>query len=194
MLKTKVWILIAIGFVPYVSFGQKEGKTQKFHYFNQNLSGPIIGEDLTQSSFNAMMLHGVRYGKFTVAPGLSYDKYFNLRSIHAVGSASFDLCRMSPATLFFQGLGGIGTFKNLSEDETGLMADNKRGRIYQASLGLRLPTGNWRIYLMAGYRIQQFSYRNSASWFIDFRENSPFTSEVELDFRRVVVQLGFGIR
>jgi hypothetical protein len=191
-LKISSWLLLLIGCAPFASYSQGEVSTRKLYYFNQNVSGPVIGRNVLEPSFNAVTLHGIRYGKCSIAPGLSYDKYVGIRSFHAVGSGSLDLSRGKRATFFFQGMAGIGSFK-LRSEETGFTASNKHAALYQGSLGLRLPSAKWRIYMMAGYRIQRFSYTNTFGWSNGFSESPPFKTDVKQDLRRVVVQLGFGL-
>jgi len=161
-------------------------------YFNKLVAGGLVGKKDNGVSASIAMIHGVRYRKFSLGAGISFDDYGAWRTIPLYGSLSLDFISGKKGKLSIQlDAGGTKLYHVESPNEWKTI-DEKGGRIVQPALGYRFKAENWSIYFLAGYRFQRIRYLETPPWWA--REwGTYYKNDVTRDMERLVVQFGFGL-
>jgi hypothetical protein len=160
----------------------------KIRYFNRFLSGALMGKREYGNAFSFSTSHGVRIGRLAAGLEVAYDKYTRWSTVPLSAVVLFDALRIKNVTTYVSVAGGFSLARKEQEDEYMDTDVTSAPTIYPA-LGIRLSSGNWNLYLQAGYKWQRINYTQSPKFFID-----PPRNEIEEDIERLCIQIGIGWR
>lgn len=187
---TSLLLVLLLSFSKTVSAPADSTRNDSIRYFNQFLSGMLMGKDIPVS-FSGTMMHGVKINRLSLSAGVSYDNYGNeWKTIPLFGTLGYDLTSIQRNSLSVQFSAGYARIKRISGTQDGFNYHENGGRYLQPSLSYRINAGNWSLYILGGYRLQRMKYVQTPGWW--WGAGDSFRNEVTRDSNRMVLQIGFG--
>lgn len=157
------------------------------------MSGALIGKKQNGVSFSANTVHGVRFRNLTVGAGISYDHYGSWRTIPVFGMIAYDFPSLHNNRLYIQLSSGATAVKHVDSENDNFVFHEKGGRMIQPSVGYKIKSDRWSLYITGGYRFQRIKYVQTYRDFWGFREGDQPKTTVTRDMNRLFIQVGFGI-
>jgi hypothetical protein len=177
-----------------LSFGlaaqDQDTTIRKIPYTSQYMAGALIGDSDNGMDVSLTMMHGIRYKRARFMLGFSYDEFREWKVMPLFATVSLDL-NSKDNGLYVQLSSGHTFTRHMDTNNDYLRFRESGGRMLQPVLGYRIASGNWRMHVSAGYRIQRIFYEQGERWWY---EVPGYDQRVRRDMNRVVFQIGFGIR
>lgn len=175
---------------------------KKIHYFFNFLSGTLVGgsgiNEEGMATFTFSTLHGARIGKrLSAGAGLGFDSYLGWKAMPLFGSLSYDLFGKKNKVFVQLNYGTALVSKVITGNEYG-NASHTGSRMFNPSLGYKIASGNLRLYIQAGYKMQKIDMYNvyPVYYSTSFRSIAPTPnssySNTDLSMNRAYFSIGFG--
>ncbi|HYC86222.1 MAG TPA: hypothetical protein VEB86_13410 [Chryseosolibacter sp.] len=162
-------------------------------YFNQFTAGGLLGKrENGGHTVSASMIHGVRWKWLSMAAGLSLDSYHEWNIVPVYGSIGLDLGRSPNSGFFVQFSAGPSIVRHIDREFAFVVFKEEGGRMTYPSLGYRIRSEKWSMYVIAGYKFQRIRYTESPEWSPEWGP-VPYKFNVVRDMERICIQLGFGL-
>jgi hypothetical protein len=176
-----------------MAYSQSDTAAHSFTYYNQLLTGALVGTREHGTYFTASMIHGLRRKRISTGIGISYDAYEEWRTLPVFINLNYDLFSIKRNSVFLQLNGGYAKAWHINpQSEGGYAYDEKGGRMFHPSIGYNIKAEKWRLYVLAGCKLQRINYSQAPSVWI--WGPSATTYEIKRDANRLTIQLGFGWR
>lgn len=186
-------IILVLAFNQLCAQADSAHVVKRIGYFNNFLSGGLLGEKGKGTSLTFATTHGTRLKELSLGLGLGYDAYVNWRVIPAFVSISYDIAKVKNNRIFLNCNTGYAIAKavrNFSQFNQLDYTDVKGGVMLNPMLGYRIETGPYSLYFSTGYKWQRNKYDVvDSSWIWGFPQSKTSVRE---EISRVVIQLGFG--
>ena len=175
---------------------------KRIHYFFNFLSGALVGgsgiNEEGMATFTFSTVHGVRIGKrLSAGAGLGFDSYLGWKAMPLFGSLSYDLFGKRNKVFVQLNYGTAWVSRIMTGYEYG-NTSHTGSKMFNPSLGYKISSGNLRLYIQAGYKIQKINmyavypgYYSYANRLIAPTPNSSY-SNTELSMNRAYFSIGFG--
>lgn len=154
--------------------------------------------EMGMATFTFSTVHGVRIGKrLSAGAGLGFDSYLGWIAMPLFGSLSYDLFGKKNKVFVQLNYGTALVNKVTTGYEYG-NASNTGSRMFNPSLGYKIASGNLRLYIQAGYKMQKIDMYNvyPVYYSTSFRSIAPTPnssySNTELSMNRAYFSIGFG--
>lgn len=189
----KISILVLLVGTSFSLLGQTDSSAlseKRIRYFNNFLSGGLVGEEGQGTGFTFSTTHGIRFKRLAFGLGVGYDAYYDWRVVPFYGSINFDFAKIKQNAFYLQINGGYSHAERTRKEEWLTEYREYGGEVISTMVGYRVATNKLNIYVAAGHKFQKtnFSY-NPAPW-------SSWVPQavlaVEESMNRVVLQVGFG--
>ncbi len=165
-------------------------KLPRVRYFNQLLAGPMTAKEPFGLSASTTLVQGVRIGTFSAGVGLGIDAYREWQTIPVSTVLTLDVATSDKLAFYLQMAIGRSSARNPALDD---LADQGWARfhfdgrgMFNPALGFRIPAGNWRLYMVAGYKSQRVILTEKYN-------GGHYTEVKDYKFERFCLQIGFGI-
>lgn len=194
MITIRIFLIGLLTFASLAGRGQSDSLKSDYpgiRYFNNLMSGGLIGKNNVGSSLTFSTTHGVRYKTLSAGIGFGYDVYRDWNLVPVFGTVSYDFASIGNNKLFLQGSFGHSWARYANTLEGSPRYESDGGRMIQPALGYRINAQQWSLYFALGYRFQTISYtRTPIGWGLGW---TVITDHVTQNMERLSVQIGFGL-
>ncbi len=175
---------------------------RKGRYFFTVLSGTLIGNNGISgdgfATYSFSTTHGVRLGnRLGLGAGVGFDSYLDWKAIPIFASLSYDLIGKRNKLFVQLNYGKSLVKKAENQYEYGVTTYEGRSMI-NPSLGYKFVYDNLKLYIQAGWKIQNITFRSEYPTYYTYtvRSIAPMPnasySKTDLTLNRFYFSIGFG--
>lgn len=162
----------------------------RFIYFNNFLAGGLFGKSEQGSGVTLSMMHGVRLNRLTLGAGIEFDSYTYWRAVPFFAGIGFDFAKIKNNAFFLQINAGYADASRTTTNDWWIQYNDYGGRMIGSSIGYRISTEKFSLYLLAGHKFQEAHYSyNPTPWSSGPQSSLSVTEEMN----RFTFQIGFGL-
>jgi hypothetical protein len=191
----KIKLLVAVACISYSVAAQTpdiEPPKRKLVYYNSFLAGGLLGEPGKGSGLTLSTTHGIRIKRFSLGAGVGFDSYFDWKTLPIFGSVTFDFGKIKSNALFLQFNAGYAEAWLIEDNELWMPEyRDYGGTMVSSMIGYRITKERFSLYMLAGHKFQRAHSSYEAEPWSSFAPQ--FSTFVEEEMNRLVVQIGFGL-
>lgn len=166
-------------------------RKEKVHYFLSVNSGMLAGEKGKSITYSASVVQGVQWGRrLRVGAGFGFDTYQDWQTVPLFGQVSLDV--LGKKNVVFLQLDYGWSHAWTQREFYGVPITVHGGTMVRPMIGCRIPAGNMRLYVGAGYSFQSVGTQ------YDYRGDQPvpyyngFSQQTEVSLDRLILTIGAG--